>query len=122
MSARDSQVGGDHYCRDLIQPRDVAIAWGLEYEEVLILRYLRRHRRKNGGEDLDKLIHSCELLKERLYPEGNIPTERHHKGVVSDHSFNPEVVKPKNNPEVDPSPDRVQLSPDEVCWAAKPGC
>lgn len=66
-SARRSQVGGSHYCDRSIQPVDYAMANGFNYCESLALRYLTRHRRKNGAEDLRKAIHCIELLIEQEY-------------------------------------------------------
>lgn len=65
-SAREKQVGGDHYKGDL-QPIDVIDAWGLDFYEGSALKYLARHRKKNGEEDIKKAIHYLELLLERQY-------------------------------------------------------
>ena len=64
--ASETQVGGDHYLGPM-QPRDYAVAHHFEYEEVLALRYLTRHRSKAGAKDIDKAIHCLQLLRERLY-------------------------------------------------------
>ena len=65
--ASTKQVGGDHYKMSL-QPIDVIDAWGLDFYEGSALKYLARHRKKNGAEDLKKAIHYLELLLERQYP------------------------------------------------------
>jgi hypothetical protein len=51
------QVGGDHYERCSIQPWQVITSNGLDYFEGTMLKYLLRHRNKNGKEDLLKLQH-----------------------------------------------------------------
>lgn len=67
-SASERQVGGDHYGDDL-QPIDVIDSWGLDFYEGSALKYLARHRKKNGAEDIKKAIHYLELLLERQYSE-----------------------------------------------------
>lgn len=65
----ERQVGGDHYKnKGGLQPIDVIDAWELDFYEGSALKYLARHKRKNGAEDLDKAIHYLQLLKERKYP------------------------------------------------------
>jgi hypothetical protein len=68
LSASEKQVGGDHYGDDL-QPIDVIDAWGLDFYEGSALKYLARHRKKNGREDIEKAIHYLELLLERQYSD-----------------------------------------------------
>lgn len=69
LSASERQVGGDHYAGEL-QPIDVIDAWGLDFYEGSALKYLARHRKKNGAEDIKKAIHYLELLLERQYSDG----------------------------------------------------
>lgn len=67
-SATEKQVGGDHYKSPSgLQPIDVIDAWGLDFYEGSALKYLARHRKKNGREDVEKAIHYLELLLERQY-------------------------------------------------------
>lgn len=65
-TASDKQVGGTHYKGDL-QPIDVIDAWSLDFYEGSALKYLARHRKKNGREDIEKAIHYLQLLLERQY-------------------------------------------------------
>jgi hypothetical protein len=62
----EKQVGGSHYkCGgDNMQPWDIALAWDLNGWEMSVLKYLLRHRYKNGIEDIEKLIHCAEFIKE----------------------------------------------------------
>ena len=62
MTAHDKQIGGDHYTVCIIQPRDYANANGFNYDECNVLRYLTRHRRKNGRKDIEKAIHCLQLI------------------------------------------------------------
>lgn len=67
VSAKRSQVGGSHYTACAIQPCEYAMANGFNYCESFALKYLTRHRRKNGAEDLRKAVHCIELLIEAEY-------------------------------------------------------
>jgi hypothetical protein len=53
MGARDMQIGGDHYQRD-IQPWDIIDCYNLTFYEGNVIKYVLRHREKNGIEDLKK--------------------------------------------------------------------
>lgn len=65
VSARDKQVGGNHYKGGTMQPVDVIDAFGLNFYEGSALKYLLRWRKKNGVEDLQKCVHYLEMLIER---------------------------------------------------------
>ncbi len=66
QTTSEKQVGGTHY-KGGLQPIDVIDAWGLDFYEGSALKYLARHRKKNGREDIEKAIHYLELLLERQY-------------------------------------------------------
>lgn len=57
QSARDVQVGGQHYKDKAMQPWDIIDAWGLDFYEGNVLKYLLRAKFKNGVEDLKKARH-----------------------------------------------------------------
>lgn len=68
-SAFASQVGGGHY-KDLpdgYQPFQISKALGLNPVEHTILKYLLRHRNKNGVRDLEKIKHCVDILIEQEY-------------------------------------------------------
>lgn len=65
----DVQVGGDWYKQMKIQPVQYIHANGLGYFEGCIIKYVSRHRKKNGAEDLRKVIHYAQLLLELEYGE-----------------------------------------------------
>ena len=61
-------VGGDHYLLP-IQPVVYIHANKLPFMEGNIIKYITRHRSKNGAEDIKKIIHYCELILELEYNE-----------------------------------------------------
>jgi hypothetical protein len=69
MSALGQQTGGDHYKRLKIQPVEYITANKIPFIEGCVIKYLTRHRTKNGSEDIQKAIHFLELLIELEYPE-----------------------------------------------------
>ena len=66
-NAWDKQVGGEHYKQYAIQPAQFALANGLDYAQSNAIKYIVRHKDKNGVQDLDKAIHYVELLKAHHY-------------------------------------------------------
>jgi len=64
LKATDRQVGGKHYKNFKIQPIEFITANNLNFIQGCVIKYICRFDRKNGNEDLDKVIHYCELLKE----------------------------------------------------------
>tara|TARA_R100001591_G_scaffold8165_1_gene14899 strand:- start:149 stop:400 length:252 start_codon:yes stop_codon:yes gene_type:complete len=63
-SALDKQVGGSHYKDFKIQPIEFITANNLTFIQASIIKYICRYDKKNGKEDINKIIHYCELLKE----------------------------------------------------------
>ena len=61
------QVGGNHYKQFAIQPIEFVMANKLDYCEANIVKYACRHHEKGGLQDIDKIIHYAELLKELVY-------------------------------------------------------
>lgn len=68
-SAFDKQEGGSHYKEFEIQPIEFCQKNKLGACETNVIKYVCRHKRKNGVEDINKAIHYLELLKEIEYPE-----------------------------------------------------
>ena len=64
----NKMVGGDHYLLP-IQPVVYIHANKLPFMEGNIIKYITRHRSKNGAEDIKKIIHYCELILELEYNE-----------------------------------------------------
>jgi len=68
-SASLQQVGGDHYCNMAIQPAEYAQLNNLNFIEGCVVKYVSRHRNKNGAEDIKKAIHFLNLLLEIEYKQ-----------------------------------------------------
>jgi hypothetical protein len=51
-----------------IQPIDFIHANDLGYMEGCAIKYICRHGKKNGKQDLEKAIHYLQLLIEKAYP------------------------------------------------------
>ena len=66
-SALDVQEGGNHYKTLGIQPVEYIQANSLDYFQGNIVKYVTRHKSKNGAEDLKKAIHYCQLALEMQY-------------------------------------------------------
>ncbi len=69
MSALETQEGGQHYKQWKIQPIEFIHANGLPYVEGNIIKYIMRHKFKNGLEDLKKARHYLDILIELEYHE-----------------------------------------------------
>jgi hypothetical protein len=67
MSAFDHQVGADHYLKMAIQPAEYTTKNGIGHLAGDAIAYISRYRNKNGREDLEKAIHSLQLLIELEY-------------------------------------------------------
>lgn len=68
-SAFDTQVAGSHYKNLAIQPAEYCQRNRLGFCESSVVKYVTRHRAKNGAEDIRKAIHLLELLLEIEYPQ-----------------------------------------------------
>ena len=66
MKASEKQIGGAHY-QMAIQPLDFIFKNNIPYCEANVIKYVVRHRDKNGPEDIRKAIHYLELLLEKEY-------------------------------------------------------
>ena len=64
MSAKEEQIGGQHYKDMAIQPAEFITKNGIGYIEGSVIKYVCRWRKKNGIEDLKKAKHFLELLIE----------------------------------------------------------
>ena len=65
----DTQVGGSHYKDMAIQPIDYIVKNGLSYLDGNVIKYISRHRAKNGAEDIHKAIDYCKRLLKAEYAE-----------------------------------------------------
>lgn len=78
MSALEKQEGGEHYKSMAIQPVQFIHANGLGYFEGNVVKYVARHRSKNGVEDLKKARHYLDLLIELEYGLKADPSKCQH--------------------------------------------
>jgi hypothetical protein len=67
MSALDEQVGGAHYKQMKIQPVEFIVENNIPYCEANVIKYISRHRSKNGEQDVRKAIHYCQLILKMQY-------------------------------------------------------
>lgn len=67
VSALDKQVSGNHYKDCGIQPIEYIHANGLDYFQGNVVKYVTRHKDKNGKADIEKAIHYLELILELQY-------------------------------------------------------
>ncbi len=70
MNPFETQVGGSHYKDYAIQPIEFIFANNIPFIEANCIKYLCRHKNKNGAQDIRKVIHYCELLLKMEYGEG----------------------------------------------------
>ena len=64
LEALNRQQGGNHYKDMAIQPVEFITANGIDYREANVIKYVCRHKAKNGREDLEKAMHYLEMLLE----------------------------------------------------------
>ena len=69
MSALDTQHGGDHYKKLKIQPIEFIYANELDFLQGNVVKYITRHKDKNGSADVRKALHYCQLILELQYEE-----------------------------------------------------
>lgn len=63
----NNQVGGTHYKKCGIEPVEYIHANGLDFNEGSIVKYISRHRNKNGAEDIRKIKDYCDIILELDY-------------------------------------------------------
>jgi hypothetical protein len=69
VTALQKQVGGAHYAEMASQPIEFITANDLSFLEGNIIKYVCRHKKKNGADDIKKAMHYCELLLQMEYGE-----------------------------------------------------
>lgn len=68
-SALTTQVAGNHYKDMPIQPVEFIYKNSIGYLEGNVIKYIARHKFKNGIEDLNKAEHYIQLIKELHYKD-----------------------------------------------------
>lgn len=67
--AKREQIGGDHYNNKKIQPIDYILENNLPYCEGNVIKYVTRHKEKNGAEDIKKAMHYLRFILANDYGE-----------------------------------------------------
>lgn len=67
MSELNRQEGGSHYKDFKIQPLEFVYKNNIPFIEANIIKYILRHRQKNGLEDLRKAEHYLKILMQYEY-------------------------------------------------------
>lgn len=68
-SVLDIQHGGSHYKDKGIQPIEYIVANNLDFCQGNIVKYVTRHKNKNGAEDVRKIIHYAQFILKFEYGE-----------------------------------------------------
>tara|TARA_R100000231_G_scaffold98121_1_gene73283 strand:- start:785 stop:1030 length:246 start_codon:yes stop_codon:yes gene_type:complete len=55
------QIGGSHYKNMAIQPYEFISKNDLTFFQGNVIKYVCRYKQKNGIQDLEKVIHYCQL-------------------------------------------------------------
>ena len=63
---QDKQIGGNHYKDFHIQPYEFISKNNLSFFQGNVIKYVCRYMNKNGIQDLEKVIHYCELEIKKL--------------------------------------------------------
>ena len=58
---QSKQIGGSHYKDMVIQPFEFISKNELTFFQGNVIKYVCRYKQKNGIQDLQKVIHYCEL-------------------------------------------------------------
>lgn len=58
---QNKQIGGSHYKNFKIQPYEFISHNDLSFFQGCVIKYVCRYMSKNGIQDLEKVIHYCEL-------------------------------------------------------------
>ena len=66
-SSLEEQIGGKHYRNMKIQPAEFINENKLLFAEGNAIKYICRHAKKGGLQDIEKAIHYLEMIKERDY-------------------------------------------------------
>ena len=66
---QDKQVGGSHYKNMKIQPYEFISVNNLSFFQCCVVKYVCRYLNKAGIEDLEKIIHYCQLEIKKIQDE-----------------------------------------------------
>ena len=80
MKASETQIGGNHYKGFAIQPTEFIVKNNIPFLEGNVIKYVCRHRHKNGRQDIEKAIHCLQMLLEYEYT----PAEKNNISTTKD--------------------------------------
>ena len=63
---QNKQIGGSHYRKFHIQPYEFISKNDLSFFQGCVIKYVCRYKKKNGIQDLEMIIHYCELEIKKL--------------------------------------------------------
>lgn len=72
LMTRDTAIEPNHYTSFKVQPNRYIVDNNLGWYEGNVVKYVTRHKMKNGKEDLLKAIKYLELLLEEEYENSSI--------------------------------------------------
>lgn len=75
MNVLDTQVGGSHYKDMRFQPIELIGLLSLDFFQGNVVKYVARHHKKGGREDLDKAKHYCQLAMSYGYGRVRLPAK-----------------------------------------------
>jgi hypothetical protein len=81
MTANSKQVGGTHYQQGY-QHWDMVADFQLGYFPGQITKYITRHKRKNGRQDVEKAMHFLEKWEEHMLQEKLDAYDRFHTATL----------------------------------------
>lgn len=81
VNALDTQVAGGHYKDMKIQPIEFGEANKLSPCQFSVVKYICRHKNKNGIEDLKKARHFIALLAQLEYGVNIVELEEEERGI-----------------------------------------
>ena len=93
----EKQVGGKHYRNMKIQPAHFINENKLLFAEGNAIKYICRHRFKNGKEDLEKAVHFIEMIIERDYPTIPMTEEEEYRNAGITKEEAERTYPPKNS-------------------------
>ena len=63
---QNTQIGGNHYTKFHIQPYEFISKNDLTFFQGNVIKYVCRYQKKGGVQDLQKIIHYCQLEIKKL--------------------------------------------------------
>ena len=63
---QNTQIGGNHYTKFHIQPYEFISKNDLTFFQGNVIKYVCRYQKKGGVQDLQKIIHYCQLEINKL--------------------------------------------------------